>query len=120
MNEIASFDLEGTIIKTKSRNIFPDGREEWDLWSAEVIPKLKEFREQGKKIVIVSNQGGVNIGCISLDEIQGKIDDIQKNIGVPMLVMIITEPGYNRKPNFGSWETMIDHFNNGKPVLNIN
>ena len=34
-----------------------------------------------------------------------------------MLVMVITEPGYNRKPNFRSWETMVDHFNIARPVL---
>lgn len=118
-NEIAGFDLEGTIIKTKSGEIFPEGKEDWEFWSPEVVPKLKELHEQGKKIVVVSNQGGVKIGCISLEEIQGKVDDIQKETGVPMLVMIITEPGYNRKPNFGSWETMIDHCNSGKPVFKI-
>ena len=46
-----------------------------------------------------------------------KVDDIQKQINVPMLVMIITEKGHNRKPDVGSWEILEEHFNNKIPIL---
>ena len=55
------------------------------------MEKLKTLHVQGKKIVVISNQGGVNIGRANLSDLQEKVDDIQKKTNVPMLAMIITE-----------------------------
>ena len=78
--------------------------------------EIKSIHEEGKKIVIISNQGGVNIGLEKIEEIQEKID-IQRQIDVPMLVMIITKKGHNRKPDVGSWEILEEHFNDDIPIM---
>ena len=67
--------------------------------------------------MIISNQGGVNIGRAKLVDLQEKVNDIQKRINIPMLVMIITDKGHNRKPDVGSWEVLEEHFNNKIPIL---
>ena len=116
-NEVAGFDLDGTIIKTKSGKQIPVGREDWEFWSDEVAERITTLHDEGKKIVIISNQGGVNIGRAKLVDLQEKVNDIQKQINIPMLVMIITEKGHNRKPDVGSWEILEEHFNNKIPIL---
>ena len=95
----------------------PVGGEDWKFWSDEVTEKITMLHEEGKKIVIISNQGGVHIGLAKIADLQEKVDDIQKQINVPMLVMIITEKGHNRKPDVGSWEILEEHFNNKVPIL---
>ena len=116
-NEVAGFDLDGTIIKTRSGKKFPVGKTDWKFWSNKVVEKIKSIHEEGKKIVIISKQGGVNIGLANIEEIQEQIDDIQRQVDVPMLVMIITKKGHNRKPDVGSWGILEEYFNNNIPII---
>ncbi len=51
-------DLDGTLIKTKSRETFPKGI--WDMeFRFEVLDAIKKM--QPDYILIVSNQGGIEI-----------------------------------------------------------
>lgn len=57
--KIAAFDLDGTLIKTKSGGKFARGPDDWQWWNDNVVEKLVEFHKDGYVIVIFSNQGGV-------------------------------------------------------------
>ena len=46
-NKIAAFDIDGTIIKTKTGNTFPSSKDDWKLWSVNVKAKLKEAHDEG-------------------------------------------------------------------------
>ena len=40
---IAGFDLDWTVIKTKSGNVFPKDKWDWELWNEKVLTKFKEL-----------------------------------------------------------------------------
>ncbi|KAG8835354.1 hypothetical protein FRC17_003837 [Serendipita sp. 399] len=53
---VALFDLDGTLIQTKSRNRNPQDVDDWE-WTDPVVPtKLKELHAEGYTIAITSNQ----------------------------------------------------------------
>lgn len=53
--------LDGTLISTKSGNVFPKDVSDWKLWSAKVSPKLQQLHADGYKIVIFTNQRGIEV-----------------------------------------------------------
>ena len=40
-NKVAGFDLDGTLIKTKSGRTYPKNENDWDWWNPSVPKKLK-------------------------------------------------------------------------------
>jgi bifunctional polynucleotide phosphatase/kinase len=44
-NKIASYDMDGTIIKTKSGNVFPKNMDDWQIAFSEVPGKLKNLHQ---------------------------------------------------------------------------
>ena len=56
--EIVFYDLDGTLIKTKNGGSgFPTSRTDWSWWDPSVPAKLKREWEEGKHLVVLSNQG---------------------------------------------------------------
>ena len=54
--QIAAFDIDGTIITTKSGRTFAKDKDDWQMLYAEVPGKLKELVREGFKIVFLTNQ----------------------------------------------------------------
>uniref|UniRef100_A0A1I8BI33 FCP1 homology domain-containing protein n=1 Tax=Meloidogyne hapla TaxID=6305 RepID=A0A1I8BI33_MELHA len=46
-SKIAGFDLDGTLIKTKSGRVFPLNNDDWQFWSRGTIGKLRRCHEDG-------------------------------------------------------------------------
>lgn len=58
--KIAGFDFDGTLVSTKSGNVFPKDSTDWKLWNKQkVVAKLRELYADGYKIVIFTNQRGI-------------------------------------------------------------
>lgn len=57
--KVAAFDLDGTLISTKSGGTFSKGPSDWKWWNDKVLDKLKDLYNNNYLIVIFSNQGGV-------------------------------------------------------------
>ncbi|CUM66233.1 uncharacterized protein PRCAT00003893001 [Priceomyces carsonii] len=63
--KVAAFDLDGTLIDTKSGSKFARGPDDWRWWSpkgtqeSKVVKKLREIIEGRYLIVIFTNQGSV-------------------------------------------------------------
>lgn len=56
--EMVFYDLDGTLIKTKNGGSgFPTSRTDWSWWDISVPAKLKREWEEGKHLVVLSNQG---------------------------------------------------------------
>lgn len=55
--EIVFYDLDGTLIKTRTGSDFPTNRSDWQWWDPSVPTQLKKEWEQGKHLVVLSNQG---------------------------------------------------------------
>ena len=66
------FDMDGTLIHTKSRKINPVDCNDWIFWHSTVPDKIQEAKEAGYRIVIVSNQKGVSLGLTTKEELKQK------------------------------------------------
>lgn len=55
--QIVFYDLDGTLIKPKSGNTWPKNREDWAWWHESVPRRLKAEYEEGKHLIVISNQG---------------------------------------------------------------
>lgn len=68
----AIFDLDSTLIKTKSGNVMPKNRSDWKWFSSNVIPKLAQ-ESKTHNIIIISNQKGI----VEKNDPKGALDKIQ-------------------------------------------
>lgn len=60
--KIAAFDLDGTLIVTKSGKRFPENERDWKLFHSNVKEKLQKYAHEGFLLVIISNQHGIAKG----------------------------------------------------------
>lgn len=105
-NKIAGYDVDGTIIKTKSGNVFPKTIDDWQIAFNEVPGKLKSLHKDGHKIVFFTNQAGISKGKLTIADFRKKIERIIAKINVPIQVFVSTGKGKYRKPILGMWETL--------------
>lgn len=82
MRKIAAFDLDGTLINTKSGRTFPINVDDWKLFNDNIIPVLKQLTEKNYSIVIITNQLGVSKNKITVDELQQKIEAMRDSRSV--------------------------------------
>lgn len=116
---ISGFDLDYTIIKTKSGNIFPKNKNDWKLWDQSVKNKFIELSKKPSNIIVIfSNQKGIgsnNNKFITIKDFQEKIHDIRKELGVDFIFIAALEDDNYRKPRIGMW-----NFIQTKLSININ
>uniref|UniRef100_A0A8D8HAT3 Bifunctional polynucleotide phosphatase/kinase n=1 Tax=Culex pipiens TaxID=7175 RepID=A0A8D8HAT3_CULPI len=114
--KVASYDMDGTLIKTKSGNVFPKTIDDWQIAFPEVPGKLKTLHKNGFKIVIFTNQAGISKGKLKIEEFRTKIEALQAKLNLPMQVFISTGKGKYRKPLTGMWDTLCQLKNDGVKV----
>ena len=102
-NKIAGFDLDSTIIKTKSGKVFPIDKNDWVLWNKYVKQTLYDLYNKCYKIVIFTNQLGITRGKISKKDFMEKVEAIKKELNVDFDVFIATADNHYRKPLTGMW-----------------
>ena len=101
-------DLDSTLITTQTGRTFPIHYKDWKLID-DTVDLIEIFYKKGYKIIIVSNQGGIEEGYIEESIFIRKIETICKFIeaGLRMKDNSIAYfyhssiEGYNRKPNPG-------------------
>ncbi|XP_025191378.1 uncharacterized protein F21D5.5-like [Melanaphis sacchari] len=114
--KIAAFDLDGTLIVTKSGKVFPVDENDWQIYSPEVITSISKLSDDGYKIVIFTNQGGISKSKTNFLTFKIKITNILKVLKVPIQVFIATEKDINRKPAPGMWNILVSDYNGGVPI----
>jgi bifunctional polynucleotide phosphatase/kinase len=112
-SKIAAFDMDGTLIRTKSGLVFAKSRADWEWLYPEVPKKLANLHQNGYRIIIFTNQNGISKGHAKADEIKGKIMDIIEALKIPIIVFIATDKDKYRKPRTSLWEYMIQSCNSG-------
>ena len=110
---IASFDLDGTLTDTKSGRLpFRTTPDDWKFWHSCVPKKLHTIHSSGYRLVIFTNQGGMNYGNPPLDEFKVKIQAFMESIGgLPLLLIAATGDDDCRKPSVGMWEHFLEQEN---------
>uniref|UniRef100_A0A8D8VVP4 Bifunctional polynucleotide phosphatase/kinase n=3 Tax=Cacopsylla melanoneura TaxID=428564 RepID=A0A8D8VVP4_9HEMI len=111
-SKIAAFDLDGTLITTKSGKVFPVDTHDWKLLFPNVETVLKQYIEDDYKIVIFTNQGGIGKKKTSSRDFQKKAEAVIKAVNVPVQVFIATQNDKYRKPVLGMWDYLTEEKNN--------
>lgn len=104
-NKIAGFDLDNTIISTKSGKVFPVDKDDWKIKYTNVIPNLKKLYKKNYSIIIFTNQNGIGKN-ISLQDFIDKCENILQYIDLPITFYISLKSNNKkfRKPNTGMLE----------------
>ena len=106
--QIAAYDLDGTIISTKSGARFAKDQEDWKFAFPEVPKKLLELHKNDYKIVFFTNQAGIGLGKVKISDFRTKVEKIVKQLNVPIQVFVSTGKGVYRKPAPGMWDALQD------------
>jgi len=101
--KIAAFDLDDTLINTKSGKKLAKEMTDWKLMNDKVKPKLQELVKNGYSIIIFTNQKGIGKSG-KVDEFEDKIKAIKDELGVNLTAYVSLKDDYNRKPFPGMFE----------------
>jgi len=117
-SKIASFDIDGTIITTKSNKKFPVNKNDWKfLYDTTILEKLKELHNNDYCIIFISNQGGIKSETQTNDwteKMQNVAAEIQKyeKINIPISIYAGTSDYLYRKPLPKLWNAILDELKN--------
>lgn len=104
--KIAAFDIDGTIIKTKSGARFPKDPTDWVFNYSDLPKKLQKLGES-HKIAFFTNQSGIGKDSGKIKGFKGKIESIIQKIGIPVQVFVATGRSIYRKPAPGMWNVLL-------------
>jgi D-glycero-D-manno-heptose 1,7-bisphosphate phosphatase len=105
LNKALFLDLDGTIVKVKSGETFSKTVNDWEFIDG-VLASIKRFSERGYIICIVCNQGGIELGKVTEEFIDTKINSIRVEIEAYInnyvyVAYCRSMEHYDRKPNPG-------------------
>jgi D-glycero-D-manno-heptose 1,7-bisphosphate phosphatase len=75
------FDLDGTLVETKSGALFRKTPDDWQLLPGR-REKLIELKARGARLAIATNQGGVAFGYFSQEAILREIQAAARALGI--------------------------------------
>jgi bifunctional polynucleotide phosphatase/kinase len=111
MYSLASFDLDYTLIKTKSGNVFPKNKDDWVIWDQKVREKLLELSKNPNFIIVIfSNQKGLE-KKITINDFKEKINNIQKLLNINFIFIASLEDDIYRKPRIGMYNYLKETLN---------
>ncbi|KAI8145050.1 polynucleotide kinase 3 phosphatase-domain-containing protein [Fennellomyces sp. T-0311] len=114
-DKVAAFDMDGTLIKTRSGKVYAKDSGDWQWWHTSVPDTIKQLYEDGYKIVIFSNQNGLNTSQ-RVQSFRHKVETITGQLQVPVLFLAALEKDTYRKPMTGMWEWMANEGNDGVEI----
>lgn len=107
-SKVAAFDLDGTLIDTKSGRTFAKDEKDWRWWDSVVPKKIVSLHEEGFKIVIFSNQNGLNSDK-KINSFKFKVESILSQVDVPVLFLAAMKKDTFRKPMTGMWDWFVNN-----------
>jgi bifunctional polynucleotide phosphatase/kinase len=104
--DILAFDLDSTLIETKSGAKFPKDYNDWrflyDNTKSELLRMSKKFN-----IIIFTNQKGLD-DQTKIDDFEKKINQIFKELNFETSIFIATSDDKYRKPNTGMYKLFLE------------
>ncbi|AAR28884.1 ORF120 [Leucania separata nucleopolyhedrovirus] len=106
---IAGFDLDDTLIVTKSRQTFPQDEFDWQFkYEKKIIYyKMRKLLEAGYTVVVFTNQNGIQYGHVKLETMVNKIRYITDELNLPITVVMSTLRDFYRKPHTGMLDRIV-------------
>lgn len=103
-NKLAAFDFDHTIVKPK-KNIHPKNVDDWEYVFPNVKNKLRDLWDDGYCITIFSNQRALD-NEPRKSMILKRMENISKDIGLPINFILSSKDDKYRKPNIGMYEVL--------------
>ncbi|KAI8092988.1 polynucleotide kinase 3 phosphatase-domain-containing protein [Halteromyces radiatus] len=116
--KVAAFDLDSTLITTKSGKTFASNSDDWKWWHTNIPERLMDLYSQGYKIVIFSNQNGLNSEK-RIRDFKIKLDTILGQLSMPVLLYAAMKKDQYRKPMTGMWEDMIKEYKDDDVTIDL-
>lgn len=138
--QVAAFDLDDTLVKTKSGTKFARNADDWTWWHKDVPEKLQSWISEHPSgiLVIFTNQGGVTNNAppakpsVSLTKLLDRLHAIAVALApLPLIIYAATKRSSAdtklgrgspldlhtrfRKPGPGMWEHLVKEQLNGNP-----
>jgi len=111
-NKIAAFDLDYTLIKTKSGNKFAKNSEDWKWWHKSIIKKLRKLHKKGYSIIVFTNQASRSKNY--MDKLKPKLQSIASELDIPIIFYIARKKDGYRKPEVDMWNLLMQDNNINK------
>ena len=104
--KVAAFDMDGTIITTKSGKKFAKDSHDWKWLFPNIPEKMHQLYKEGFMIVIFTNQKGVGNNKIPLSNFTTKFKNISDELSIPINFFLASKDDYYRKPCTGMWDIL--------------
>lgn len=101
--KIAAFDLDDTLIKTKSNKEFAVNETDWQLYDNILLVKLKKLIDEGYKLVIITNQLGISKGKVDINIWKKKIENFINFTKLEFTILASVKDDMYRKPRDKFW-----------------
>lgn len=118
--KIAAFDLDDTVITPVSQgNRWARSATSWKWWDTCVPGRLKELRNQGYLVVLLSNQSTISLkddpkklqkDTLSLVNFKNQVVSILRQLDIPLSIYAATAHDRYRKPRTGMWDALIEDY----------
>eukprot|EP01079_Euglenida_sp_SAG-EU17-18_P011020 gene11020-2003_t len=105
-SKVAAFDYDHTLAIPRSGGKFASGADDWQVMLPETVPKLKALHQEGYKLVMFTNQAGVEKGKESLDKLLQRLTGFMDHTEVPWQCFVATATDHWRKPFTCMWDHM--------------
>jgi bifunctional polynucleotide phosphatase/kinase len=102
----ACFDLDGTIITTKSNKKFPIDKKDWKFTFKTNQNIIQELFNNKYNIVIITNQSGLKRKENGITEWKDKMNNIIQQLNVPVIVYVSLNHDFYRKPCPTFWKLL--------------
>ncbi|KXS17415.1 PNK3P-domain-containing protein [Gonapodya prolifera JEL478] len=115
---LAAFDIDSTLITTRSGNVFAKDAADWkflDPSGKSVSRALRRCAEAGCRIAFFTNQSGFAAkkgakGEEKEEDFKGKVTQVARSLKVPLLLFVSSGDDEYRKPRPGMFEFMEREF----------
>lgn len=104
--KIAGFDMDSTLIQTKSGRTFPIDASDWRFKYGDVTERLNRLAGDGYRIAVISNQLGVSKGKTTPEALREKVRQIMAHISAPVTWIFAFEDDLFRKPRVGAFKLL--------------
>ncbi|CAH6421745.1 3 phosphatase [uncultured virus] len=105
-SKLAIFDLDHTLIKPKSNEMFPKNENDWQFFDEYVINNILNLSKKGYDLIIITNQKNLN-GHNQLLW-RTKLENIVKLIKLPLFILVSLKDDLFRKPRINLFEKIIN------------
>jgi D-glycero-D-manno-heptose 1,7-bisphosphate phosphatase len=101
MVKLVIFDVDGTLVRTKSGATFRKSADDWD-WLPGRLEKCASLRAEGVRMAIATNQAGVAFSWSSFNEqeIKVQIDIVAQRIGAECTRVCYSTPNEKALPRY--------------------